>query len=785
MASRVMPGMGLRAEYALGEDGWKPGMDQNLIDLSVLTNLNAQAFVGSLPGSPAEGDIYILNAGVNINRIAVRDQGQWKFWNPKQGFRAWIANTQQMFAYNGFDWVAVIGDFGDYIADALAAAEQAEAAADEALAATANAGKSIQGFGGADNGNGADGTGATNNDAAFAAAAAALQPGQRLILPKTNTGRYYCATRSDFSMFDLDPNGEEIMIYGPSVYNAGGTHATGKLILRNTSGVRFDFEIYADPTREPKYTFFNEADRDTSMGFPLVCNDGSGPVQRVSWPSGDTFSDYATGSTLAADNINMNLGAMSANYWQGPFWDAEWGASYTAAFEGAGAKGVMIRTTQEWILLYGSPGGGGKNLVIKVPSTAKTEVTLPQMVDADLQQDFWPVNAVLGVDILAHNAVQFTVNGVNVADTYYTVGDIEYVGFVVFTTGDAGTGIIHSPTKTRRPLPAAARPKRVLVMGDSLTDDINPGWPQDFREMLQSSFGTQVEYINNIAVAGDSLQDQLDDLAALSLSGYTDLVMMIGANNIQGQIANFKSQLDAFFTQVQGAYLNVTLVVAPNYYSQALAQAYGGQGQNTGNYEKGSRYRAQMIRKAADKYSTGANIGIVDSMRVLGPTFARYLNWNALLQFVDPNVFDNIHITRRARRILAQAITRKVLGLERPYIRRGRSEAVIPASWYSAGWGPLGGDYNNARYSVGEDGRRYLHGVVSLSSSHVDGGSIMTLPRFMRPNTGLYLTGAKGWNAVAQLIVGANGTLLTGGVVSGNYISLDGCSWPARFPYNQ
>lgn len=126
MASRAVPGLGLQAFWALGENGWKEGMDWNLFQLSVLTNCAVIGKIASLPGSPTQGDSYILTSGPNINRIAVRDADQWVFLTPLEGWEVYDKSTDRMTLFNGTEWFDPYGELDAAVAAAEAAAEAAQ-----------------------------------------------------------------------------------------------------------------------------------------------------------------------------------------------------------------------------------------------------------------------------------------------------------------------------------------------------------------------------------------------------------------------------------------------------------------------------------------------------------------------------------------------------------------------------------------------------------------------------------------------------------------------------------
>ena len=105
MAARELPGLGLQSDWALGENGWKVGMDANLLMLSILVNSGVDSFVGTLPPVPAEGDLHILSAGGNINKLALFDQTVWKLYTPISGWRVYLKDVKRTYVFDGTAWV--------------------------------------------------------------------------------------------------------------------------------------------------------------------------------------------------------------------------------------------------------------------------------------------------------------------------------------------------------------------------------------------------------------------------------------------------------------------------------------------------------------------------------------------------------------------------------------------------------------------------------------------------------------------------------------------------------
>lgn len=114
MPQRTLPGLGLTGFWDLGFDGWNTENDVNLRLLSALVQPRVISRTTSLPGSPTNGDIYIVpdGAGSNPNEIAIRDNGAWVYIVPAEGFTAYVADANENVQFDGTDWVEFAGGTG-------------------------------------------------------------------------------------------------------------------------------------------------------------------------------------------------------------------------------------------------------------------------------------------------------------------------------------------------------------------------------------------------------------------------------------------------------------------------------------------------------------------------------------------------------------------------------------------------------------------------------------------------------------------------------------------------
>lgn len=104
---RALPGLGLKAFWTLGSNGYKPDMDENFRVLSLLCQAQVLSRVASLPGSPTNGDIYLLTSGAHDKNIAIRDNGAWVYYAPRAGWRLWSVADVSFYTYDGTVWNAV------------------------------------------------------------------------------------------------------------------------------------------------------------------------------------------------------------------------------------------------------------------------------------------------------------------------------------------------------------------------------------------------------------------------------------------------------------------------------------------------------------------------------------------------------------------------------------------------------------------------------------------------------------------------------------------------------
>lgn len=102
MPSITVPGIGIEAEWPLGENGWNIGMDANLRKLSMLTQLSVPSITAPL--STSAGVQIAPASHANAFQVAVH-VGSWHFYQPFEGLRAYVRDTSSWHVYRTGLWV--------------------------------------------------------------------------------------------------------------------------------------------------------------------------------------------------------------------------------------------------------------------------------------------------------------------------------------------------------------------------------------------------------------------------------------------------------------------------------------------------------------------------------------------------------------------------------------------------------------------------------------------------------------------------------------------------------
>jgi len=112
MPAQTEPRSGLLWGWNLGESGWKPGMDANLLRLGRFGfHLSVKdRDLNAAPGAPAAGDTYIVGGAPtgtwagHAGHVAIWDGAAWQYGTPRTGWAAYLEDEQVRVVYRGGAW---------------------------------------------------------------------------------------------------------------------------------------------------------------------------------------------------------------------------------------------------------------------------------------------------------------------------------------------------------------------------------------------------------------------------------------------------------------------------------------------------------------------------------------------------------------------------------------------------------------------------------------------------------------------------------------------------------
>lgn len=107
MSERSVPGLGLTAFWSKGSDSWKPGMDENLRKLSILSNIVVLSRVTALSDYGQQGDVTLVPGDdpTHPGAVAAFDNGEWVFYTARKGWRAYVLDESRSFEFDGTEWL--------------------------------------------------------------------------------------------------------------------------------------------------------------------------------------------------------------------------------------------------------------------------------------------------------------------------------------------------------------------------------------------------------------------------------------------------------------------------------------------------------------------------------------------------------------------------------------------------------------------------------------------------------------------------------------------------------
>lgn len=116
---RALPGLGLSAYFTDGSSGWGTTRSDDIRKTSALTQCRVISRTTSLPGSPTDGDMYIIPTGdTDAEEIAIRDNGAWVNFAAAEGWTAYVEDEDRFVTFMGTGWIEayMLYDLGFFFA---------------------------------------------------------------------------------------------------------------------------------------------------------------------------------------------------------------------------------------------------------------------------------------------------------------------------------------------------------------------------------------------------------------------------------------------------------------------------------------------------------------------------------------------------------------------------------------------------------------------------------------------------------------------------------------------
>lgn len=511
-----------------------------------------------------------------------------------------------------------------------------------------------------------------DNLAAFNAAKAAAGTGGMITLPRNADGIYDLSAFPDMTGVVLNPD-FGVVLRGPASNNAvnPGIVTTRDYRVYFNAGDPKDYyidmraNVHAGSKGANKSLWLNDGDINNYNISPVNANNI--PVKQFALGSGDTVIN-ATPAGRSDSSLflqppsggNTQLGVIPAV----PGKELKVGINNVPDNGGEIAVGIIFSTG--YAVVRGYPGSGSWSLSTKYVGQPSTDV--PIIPDGGGTATYSASNNLLTVRCITTTRAQVLANGVSIADIQITTGAIQWVG-VGATSISSVSGSNFTGWYSRSFKVAESPRSQVLgIIGDSISDEaVDGSWPVWAAEALDGSLGIRINSIENRAISGQTLDQQIANLAANPFVNASVVAVFIGTNDIQGgnTLSAFKSSLNNLLNTLSSQGRAQVLVIPPQWYLKS-DNPTGGGGATT-NSNKGGDIRAAVGRIAAER-----GLQLVDMTTLTGPVNPGYLN----SPVADPVLRDNMHPTAYAYRFYGYEIARAIAAQLCPVVK-------IPSDWVS------------------------------------------------------------------------------------------------------
>lgn len=614
-----------------------------------------------------------------------------------------------------------------------------------------------------------------DNAAAWNAAVAAVGTGGFVELPVLGNGEFEWLSPADLRGVVIVP-GKGAKILTPTGFHIFSDElvTTEDLVVRVTSGPVKDYEytILAN-FRKGSKTGSKEKGltpsdlRDTRPVAVLA--DSQLKYRQVQLGLSDTFTDI---TPAGANADTLSLTPPSGGRTQLGLYPLRKGQQLTAGIDllpdanGEIAAGIVWSTG--YAVLRGASAAGAWTWSVKYQGVPVSETAVTRPDGNGDTPGYFPAQNHIAIRFLAFNRAQVLISGIVAVEIQLTSGFLMYAGFGGTTTGSSSSISWNGWYISEFNVSVGSRPATLGLFGDSLSAAIHGAWVWDAVKILDGSLGIRIVGVENHAVAGDSTQDQLNDLTTNPFQLASNVILFTSTNDIQlgVSLADFKAAYAAAINRLQNVEgRRVALVIPPLWYTQAQT---GGAGAGSVRSEYGGNIRAAIGRFAADY-----GVPLVDLSSVSGAISAAFLSNT----FTDSMLRDNIHQTAYFNEVVAEAIARDAIAPMITQVVVGDNPWLsVPASLYQSGvTGSL-----EFRVLPGTPARVEFRGTVTLPSAATQGQKLLDVPEHIatssdRKSAVFGASSSSVFTGFCQ--VGADRQVKVYGVVGATHVTFDGVSY--------
>lgn len=428
-------------------------------------------------------------------------------------------------------------------------------------------------------------------------------------------------------------------------------------------------------------------------------------------------------------------------------------------------SGVLLAKNNDQFIFYSLDIN--KNLYIGIRNGGWTETTNSKFQSVFTDAYTVKKNVIISTRIVKSNVIEFYVNG-TLTDTVTLPFDISTVGFgmnfVNAPASGVNTIVWGKITYGKVDKSNVGRPVKAIVYGDSITFGEGAiSWAEYLPKLVEGQRGINKLDITNRAVSGQRSDQQLALMQADTLSNYDAVLIMVGTNDIQQNVAvpTFSGYVQTMIDLAKADGRKVILGIPPLWISSALT----GQGFDSAQFDNGSLHRAELFKLAAVNGCL-----VADAMSEIGRVGADN-HLATLRDNLHPNTFGEILLSRCFARSLVSAFSEDVSG--------GSSASLIDTSTamlsLQNGWVAFGGVYAEPRYYKDGSGVIHVEGLMK-SGTTTSGTVVAVLPVGYRPDkTLMFFTGTNTGPATVE--VHSSGNIVASGGFSTTWTSLAGISF--------